>query len=199
MHLRTRNPLAACLALALLLPTTALSAQSCSTEQDPATHTEVGGQMPAFTVTEPDGTQFALASQRGKIVVINFWATWCGPCQSEIPRLEKEVWQKYKGNPRFSMVAIAREQTEADIVPFRKKSGFSFPIASVAGVSVLRSTSGGATPKRSTYKLFADSGIPRTYVVDRSGKILFQTVGYCPDAFDGVNHAIDQALAQPAN
>jgi peroxiredoxin len=173
--------IAACLALALLLPTLPLPAQSCSTEKDPATHTRVGEQMPVFTVTQADGQPFALADQRGKIVVINFWATWCGPCKSEIPRLEKEVWQKYKDHPRFSMVAIAREQTETDIVPFRKKSGFTFPIAS--------------DPKRSTYKLFADSGIPRTYVVDATGKILFQTVGYCPDAFDHVTRAISQALA----
>jgi peroxiredoxin len=176
------TPVAACIALALLLPGGPVSAQfSCSTEKDPATHTKAGDQMPAFTVAEPDGTQFALASHRGKVVVINFWATWCGPCKFEIPRLEKEVWQKYKDNPNFSMVAIAREQTADDIVPFRKKSGFTFPIAS--------------DPKRGTYKLFADSGIPRTYVVDAGGKILFQSVGYCPDAFDRLNHTIEQALA----
>ncbi len=155
--MRTRTNLAAILALALLLPTTPLPAQfDCSTEKDPATHTKVGQQMPAFTVAEPGGPQFSLADQRGKVVVINFWATWCGPCKFEIPRLEKEIWQKYKDNPNFAMVAIAREQTAADITPFRTASHFTFPIA--------------ADPKRETYKLFADSGIPRTYVIDADRK-----------------------------
>jgi len=181
MRNRKPNPLAACLAIALLLPANPIPAQSCSTEKDPATHTKVGDQMPAFTVAEPEGTQFALASQRGKVVVINFWATWCEPCKFEIPRLEKEVWLRYKDNPNFSMVAIAREQTAADITPFRNANHFTFPIA--------------ADPGRETYKLFADSGIPRTYVVNASGKILFQSVGYCPDAIDQLNHTLAQALA----
>ena len=182
MSIRTRkpNPVAACLALALLLPTS-FAGQGCYTEKDPATHTKVGEQMPAITVAEPEGTQFSLAGERGKIVVINFWATWCGPCKFEIPRLEKEVWQKYKDNPNFSMVAIAREQTAADITPFRRANHFSFPIA--------------ADPARSTYKLFADSGIPRTYVVDATGKILFQSVGYCPDAFGQLNRTLAKALS----
>jgi peroxiredoxin len=178
---RTNNRLLTLLALAFLLPPSLLPAQSCSTEKDPATHTKVGDQMPAFSVTEPEGSSFALSDQRGKVVVVNFWATWCGPCQYEIPRLEKEVWQKYKDNPRFSMVAIAREQTAADIVPFRKANRFTFPIAS--------------DPRRGTFKLFADSGIPRTYVVDASGKILFQSVGYCPRAFDQLNRIIEKTLA----
>jgi peroxiredoxin len=167
-------------ALALLLPPSAVP-QSCATEKDPATHTKVGEQMPAIAVTDSEGHPFAMADQRGKVVVINFWATWCGPCKFEIPRLEKEVWQKYKDNPNFSMVAIAREQTTEEIAPFRSANHFSFPIA--------------ADPKRSTYKLFADSGIPRTYVIDATGKILFQSVGYCPGAFTNLNRTLAQAMA----
>ena len=119
--------------------------------------------MPAVTLMDSSGATFSTERQRGKVVLVNFWATWCGPCKFEIPRLEKEIWQQYGTSPKFAMIAVAREQTTEEIVPFQKKNGFTFPIAS--------------DPKRSTYKLFADSGIPRSYLVDAQGKIVFQTVG----------------------
>jgi peroxiredoxin len=169
-----------CVVMALGLRSGCVQGQSCSTVKDPATHTKVGDPMPSFTVTDNAGKTFSLAGQRGKVVVVNFWATWCGPCKLEIPRLEREVWQTYKAMPNFAMVAIAREQTTDEIVPFEKHNGFTFPIAS--------------DPKRSTYALFADSGIPRSYVVDPKGKILFQTVGYCAGDFDGMKREIDRAL-----
>ena len=170
----------ACCILAALLQAASVPAQSCSTVSDPATRTKVGDQMPAFTVNDSDGKTFSLKAQRGKVVVLNFWATWCGPCKFEIPRLERDIWQQYKADPNFVMMAIAREQTDKEIVPFRTGSHFTYPIAS--------------DPKRSTYGLFAESGIPRSYVVDGDGKILFQTVGYCEDDFDRMKAEIEQAL-----
>jgi peroxiredoxin len=166
--------------LSLMLTGGVLQAQECGTEKDPATHTKVGARMPAFKVEEvPKGT-FSLADQKGKVVLVNFWATWCGPCNVEMPQLEKEIWSKYKSSD-FSMIAIAREQSVQTVAEFQKKKPYTFPLAS--------------DPKRTTYALFADSGIPRNYVVDRNGKIVFQSVGYCPAEWGRLDEAVKKALA----
>jgi len=81
------------------------------------------------------------------------------------------------------MIAIAREQTQDTIASFQKShAAYSFPLA--------------YDPDRTTYKLFADSGIPRSYVVDRHGIIVYQSVGYEPNNIDDLDHAIQSALAR---
>jgi peroxiredoxin len=145
--------------------------------------TKIGDKMPAISVEEVSGSTFSLASEKGKVVVVNFWATWCGPCQVEMPRLEKEIWEKYKSYPNFAMIAIAREQTRETVSDFEKKHPvYTYPLA--------------FDPHRAVYKQFADSGIPRTYVVGRDGKIVFQSVGYEPADFDSLDKAIAKALGE---
>jgi peroxiredoxin len=147
-----------------------------------ATHTRVGQKMPAFTVSELSGDTFSLSRDAGKVIVVNFWATWCGPCQIEMPEIEKRIWQIYKSNPSFAMVAIAREQTKDTIASFQKAhAAYTFPLA--------------YDPDRATYKLFADAGIPRSYVVDRHGIIVYQSMGYAPNNVADLDHAIAKALA----
>jgi peroxiredoxin len=145
-------------------------------------HTRVGQQMPAFSFSTLDGKKLSIEELKGKVVYVNFWATWCPPCLAEMPRMEREIWQKYKSSPDFYMVAIAREQTVEEITPFLRQNRLTFPAA--------------PDPEREVYKLFGNGGIPRSYVVGRDGRILFQSVGYEAGEFARLKSAIAKALAK---
>lgn len=160
----------------------ALPAVGQNSDDPYESRTRVGGRMPAFSVEGTEGT-FSLAAETGKVVVVNFWATWCGPCLVEMPDLERHVWQKFKSTPDFAFIAIAREQDKDTVLKFQKTHpAFTFPLA--------------WDPKREVYALFAAGGIPRTYVVDRHGVIVYQEEGIAPDAIGEVDQAIQKALAQ---
>jgi peroxiredoxin len=169
-----------CLLLLLAFPALVAS-QNFAPQDDMESYTRVGDKMPAFTITDLSGREINTASIKGKVVLVNFWATWCPPCLVEMPRLEKEVWRKYK-DADFVMVAIAREQSEQEIAEFQKENGLTFPFA--------------ADPQREVYKLFGNGGIPRSYVVGADGKILYQSVGYHPTEFDLMKKAIEKELAK---
>ena len=144
--------------------------------------TRVGDHVPSFAVTTLDGKAFSTDELKGKVLVINLWATWCGPCRQEMPRLEKEVWNVFKSQ-NFAMVAIAREETESLITGFRESNGFTFPMA--------------ADPEREIYKHFADAGIPRTYIIGRDGTILRQSLGYYPNEFESLVKTLREELGKP--
>ena len=160
-----------------------LAIGACAKKKEPtpaeATLTKVGQPAPAFSVTEVGGATFDLAAMRGKVVVVDFFATWCPPCREEMPRLEKDVWQRFEG-PRFAMIALGREHTNEELADFGAKNGFTFPIA--------------GDPGRGVYKHYATSFIPRTLVIGPDGTIIFQSFGFEAKDFDAMTATIARAV-----
>jgi peroxiredoxin len=147
--------------------------------EDFVSYISTGQPIPVFSLAAVDGGSFDTSTLKGKVILLNFWATWCGPCRMEMPLLEKEIWAKHKG-PNFDMIAIARKQTTEEITAFRKTSPYSFPMAS--------------DPEGKIYYKFANAGIPRSYVIGPDGKVLFQTLGFTQENFQKMAKIIEKEL-----
>jgi len=171
------SPLKAILLAAVCSLTASLQAED---DVAAATLTKVGQLAPDFTTTSLTGEPLALAKLRGHVVVLSFFATWCGPCKEELPHVEKELWQALRAKG-LVVIGIDREETPAVIAPFVKQMGLSFAIA--------------ADPGRQIYGRYATAYIPRTYVIAPDGKIAFQTVGSGPEDFAKLVAITKQLLA----
>lgn len=160
-------------------------AKTKSGQKDPeaavqaATLTHVGDMAPDFTVTELDGSSFSLSALRGKVVLVNWWATWCPPCVEEMPLLQSLVWDRFRGAD-FAMVAVSRAETPEVVRPWIAKKKFTFPVA--------------LDPDRSSYAKYAAAYIPRSYVIGPDGRILFQSQGYEKGEFATMIETIATAL-----
>jgi peroxiredoxin len=144
-----------------------------------STLTRVGEAAPVFSIATDDGSTVDSAKLRGKVVVLNFFATWCGPCLTELPHLQN-LWEEVGPRDDFAMLVVGREETPEKIADFKAQHGFTFPMA--------------ADPERALYDRYASQFIPRTYVVSREGTILLQTVGFDLDEIDGLKKLVVREL-----
>lgn len=123
---------------------------------------EVSQPAPDFTLKSYTGANLKLSEYRGKVVLLNFWASWCGPCRQEMPLLEK-MHNKYKGLG-FTVMGVNVEENSAKAKGIVKKDKLTFPI--------LFDTQSRAS------KLYQVSAMPSTVLIDRNGKMRYLHKGY---------------------
>lgn len=159
--------------LMLALPL-ALTAQ-----EDTTTLIHTGDTVPSFTFETEKGKKVRIEDYRGKLVWINLFATWCPPCNAELPEAQK-VWDKYKANPRFAFFVFGRQENWDKLLPYKAKKGFTFPILPDAD--------------RAIFSRFATQFIPRNILVDEKGTILFESKGFEPKEFEALVKLIEEHL-----
>ena len=116
-------------------------------------------QENGFTLTGMDGKTYSLAALKGRVVLLNFWATWCPPCRKEMPDLEK-LYRRYQ-DKGLTVVAVSDED-RATVEQFLAKSPYSFPVA--------------LDPGKKVNTAFSVDGIPKSFVFDRQGRLAAQAI-----------------------
>ncbi len=170
----------------LVLALAVARAQQSAIADDEAKSTLVkaGEKAPDFTCKPINGEEFSLGKQQGTVVLINFFATWCGPCLAELPHLEKEIMKKYGDRQDFKLIVIGREHNTEELEKFAKQKKLSLSMA--------------PDPKREIYGRYAEKYIPRNFIVGKDGKIKLASVGYTETSFQEIVQTLEKELKQPA-
>lgn len=156
-------------------------AETVADETETTTLVKEGMQAPDFTVTMFDGTTQTLSALKGKVVLVNFWATWCPPCREELKRVQADIVDRFAGQ-EFVFIPISRAEERETVAAFREQMGYTFPM--------------GLDPERKIYDQFASNFIPRNFLIDQEGKVVIASVGYEPEEFDALIAKIEELLKQ---
>ena len=148
----------------VLLVSVFLTVSLVAGSQGCAASESLAARQPAadFQLTDLNGNPLQLSSLKGKVVFIDFWATWCGPCRMEIPHL-KELYASYKGKG-LEMIGLSIEEDAGSVKSFVQSNGILYPVA--LADAKLQQAYGGIR------------GIPTAFLVDKKGRIAKQVFGY---------------------
>ena len=144
----------------------------------------LGEVAPDFEMELIDGQKVKLSDLRGKVVMLQFTASWCGVCRKEMPFIEKDIWQKHKNNAQFALYGIDRDEPLETVKAFAEKTGVTYPL--------------GLDPGADIFAKYADrkAGITRNVLIDKEGKIVMLTRLYNEEEFASLCKKIDEMLAQ---
>lgn len=141
----------------------------------------VGENTPDFTINEAGGGSYKLSDLRGKVVMLQFTASWCSVCRTEMPFIESEIWQA-KRSSGLMVVGIDRDEPVDKVLKFKEDIGVSYPLA--------------LDPNADIFGLFAlkEAGVTRNVIINRAGKIIFLTRLFERKEFDEMKKVIFDEL-----
>lgn len=143
---------------------------------------KVGDMAPDFTINEAGGRSYKLSDLRGKVIMLQFTASWCSVCRQEMPFIEKEIWSAKK-DAGLVVIGIDRDEPADKVIKFRKDMSISYPLALDPGANI--------------FGLYAqkEAGVTRNVIIDRKGKIVFVTRLFDRNEFDQMKKVIFNELA----
>ncbi len=144
---------------------------------------KVGDRAPDFTINEAGGKSYKLSDLKGKVVMLQFTASWCSVCRKEMPFIEEEIWLPGR-KQGLVVIGIDRDEPEATVRKFAADMKITYPLALDPGADI--------------FGLYAEkqAGVTRNIIIDRNGKIIFLTRLFEREEFDKMKSVIFSELAK---
>ncbi len=143
---------------------------------------KTGDHAPDFMINEAGGKSYKLSDLRGRVVMLQFTASWCSVCRKEMPFIEKEIWKPGMGSG-LAVIGIDRDEPLEKVLKFKKDIGVSYPLALDPGACI--------------FGLYAlrEAGVTRNVIIDRKGKIVYLTRLFDREEFNRMEKVIFSELA----
>lgn len=142
----------------------------------------VEDMAPDFTINEAGGNSYRLSDLKGKVVMLQFTASWCSVCRTEMPYIEKEIWQEKKSSG-LVVIGIDRDEPVDKVLKFKMDIGVTYPLALDPGADIFG------------LYAFKEAGVTRNVIISREGKIIFLTRLYERKEFEEMKKVIFEELS----
>jgi thiol-disulfide isomerase/thioredoxin len=124
--------------------------------------TKMDKPLPDFQISDAEGKTWRLADLKGKVALVNLWATWCGPCRAELPYLQK-LFNKVRERKDLVVITLNTDENPGLILPFLTENKYTFPVLPASGYVA---------------KLVPELSIPRNWIVDADGVLKMERIGF---------------------
>lgn len=143
-----------------------------------------GDSFPAVEFKLTDGSTTKTTDLKGKVVMLQFTASWCSVCRKEMPHIESEIWQKHKNNKSFALFGIDMDEPLDKVKKFGEDMKITYPLALDPGAKIF-------------YTFAAQgAGVTRNIIIDKNGKIAYMTRLYKEDEFNEMKEVIELLLKE---